>query len=69
MRVEPCGDHITLHPQSNDELKLLACIVEALRVGGKIKASSSIGIMELVFEGDASEVRPKKKRKPRKAKK
>lgn len=64
MTVEPCGDYIVLTPHSADELRLAACIVEAIRAGGSIAAKCEMGSIELVFDGDESQT-TKKKRKAR----
>jgi Zn finger protein HypA/HybF involved in hydrogenase expression len=60
MTVEPCGDHIVLTPHTDDELELVAGIVEAIRVGGSIQVNSSTVSTRLSFDGDPSQKKPKR---------
>lgn len=61
MQVEPQGDRIILSPKTDDELDLLAGIVEAIRFGGYIQIKSRLGATRLVFDGDPSQKKPKRK--------
>lgn len=57
MTVEPEGDRIVLVPESDDEIKLAACIVEAIRTGGWVRAvAPGLGGIQLQFDGDTSQV-------------
>lgn len=62
MMVEPQGTQIVLEPHTDDELMLVACIVEAIRTGGYIQVKSQLGATRLVFDGDPGQKKPKRKR-------
>lgn len=66
MTVEPCGTYITLEPHTDDELELVACIVDAIRAGGYIQVKSQLGATRLIFDGDPSQKPAKRKRATRK---
>ena len=62
MTVEPQGDQIVLVPQDDDELCLVAGIVEAIRAGGFIHVGSCLGEMQLEFDGDSSQKKTKRRK-------